>query len=144
MLYLAALIFVSGFITLFWKEVPGEIVEHKILATTRVGNTGMTAMGATGREGFTMLSSIKYRYYVNGVYYSAYGVRFSGGAASLPRPANIQPAPIKVYYSTTFPFLSVIDRGIHVFLVFFLSLFGLGLIELHKWFIKHTTLPMRP
>ena len=138
-LYFAALIFAGGFITLFWEEVPGEIIKHRILSTTHTGNSGMTAKGVATRGGATMLTSIKYRYSVNGVNYSGYSIRFSGGDALLQKSSTyFRPVAVKVYHSSTFHFLSVIDRGIQIFIVILLSVLGFGLIEIHKWAAAET------
>jgi hypothetical protein len=140
LLYLAALIFAGGFITLFWEEIPGELVKYNRLSTTYVGNSGMAVMGATNRGGATALTAIKYRYSVNGIHYTALSIQFSGGAAmQKDNPGYFRPTTTKVYYSSTFPFLSVIDHGIQIIWVLLLSVLGLGLIETHKWFIKYST-----
>lgn len=138
LILLAALMFLGGLTTLLWEEVSGEITEYKTLSRTYAGNGGMAARGATYRDGATELAYITYQYSINNTQHTAHSIRFSGGASTL-KPINDYSRPsIKVYHSSSFPSFSVLDRNIYFFMAFLLALFGFGLVETHKWFLKHT------
>jgi len=133
----AALLFLGGLFTLFWVATPGEITENKVVSRTYVGNGGMAARGAGYSSGATALRSLEYRYAVNNISYIGRSVRFSGGPSAMV-PTSAYPSPITVYHSKSFPSVSVIDRGIPIFMIFLLILLGLGLIQMHYWFLKYT------
>ncbi|WP_146259837.1 hypothetical protein [Pseudomonas sp. URMO17WK12:I2] len=137
LILLAILMFTGGFFTLFWEEVTGEVAEYETLAKTYTGNGGVAARGATYRGGATELAYITYHYTNETTQHTGHSIRFSGGSSSLKSADAYTRPAIRVYYSRTFPTLSILDRNIYFFMPFLLTLFGFGLIEMHKWFAKH-------
>jgi hypothetical protein len=133
----AALLFLGGLFTLFWAATPGETTEYRLLSRTYAGNGGMAARGADYRGGATAVTSMEYLYKVDNITYTGHCIRFSGGPPRVRKSPTHQ-APVMVYYLQAFPSISVIDRGIPFFTIFILILTGLGLIQMHNWFLAHT------